>query len=407
MEFRPYLVPLYAAATLFPRALSLPSLPETVQFTELFFPLALWSFRREVTEQVRRYRWLSLALAGYLLANFISATVAGSMAALVEAGARVYLGLLAYIVLAHVECYGIRSVASWWRITTAGVAVACILTYMGLLLGLSGPGGWIVYVPDYPIFGTVYRLRGTATVFGMMYMLLLPGLLLCYARLRAGRGSGAIVVLILLAAAVTLAKENVLFFIGAVLLELRHRATSFHGPLLLVAAGLVGFLLLSTHFLVQPRGQDLMATIYTSGRTVYTGEDYVIAETNYTANKRAALIIGRENPWFGVGPGRFQDHTDDLVLHSQYPAHFGRFNPHSAWTGAFAETGLLGLLGLIALVASLLYYRPAHWTVAAVLLLLFLVASVFKDVMNFRGLWVLVGLYLAGTTAREVAGVRV
>ncbi|MGB3802230.1 MAG: hypothetical protein WA952_20580, partial [Lewinella sp.] len=98
---------------------------------------------------------------------------------------------------------------------------------------------------------------------------------------------------------------------------------------------------------------------------------------------------------FGVGPGQFQYHTEALEATGQYPTHFGRVNPHSAWTGAFAETGLLGLLGLILLVASLFHYRPGQWTVPAVLLLLFLIASIFKDVMNFRGLWVLIGLYLA------------
>ncbi|PPK87987.1 hypothetical protein CLV84_0949 [Neolewinella xylanilytica] len=196
----------------------------------------------------------------------------------------------------------------------------------------------------------------------------------------------------------TLAKENLLFFVGALLIETRYRLPKLRPLLYATAIGLVGILQVNTHFLLLPTDRDLTATIFTSGRTVYTGSDYVVAETNYTANKRAGLLIGAAHPWLGVGPGRFQDYTEALVPSGNYPAHFGRFNPHSAWTGAFAETGLFGLLGLIALVASLLYYRPEGWTVAAVVLLLFLVASIFKDVMNFRGLWVLVGLYLANST---------
>ena len=395
MELRPYLIPLYAAATLFARALSLPFLPDTVQLTELIFPFALWSFRREIVEQFRRYRWFSLALALYLLTNGVSAVVSGSTDSLVEAGARGYLGLLAYVVLAHLDCYGGRSVSSWWRNTTLAVAGVCILVYLAVLLGVSEPGTWVGYIAHYPIFGPVYRLQGTATVYGMMYMLLLPGLLLAYTRFRAGRGNGAVVVPILLAAVMTLAKENLLFLIGVLLIEVQYRSKQFRTPLYLAAGGLVVILFANTHFLLVPRGQDLTATTFTSGRTAYSGTDYVVAETNYTANKRAALLIGSDHPWFGVGPGRFQDYTDALVPSGDYPAHLGHFNPHSAWTGAFAETGLFGLLGLVALVASLLHYRPEQWTVAAVLLFLFLIASVFKDVMNFRGLWVLVGWYLA------------
>ncbi|WP_104418564.1 hypothetical protein [Neolewinella xylanilytica] len=168
-----------------------PLLPETVQLTELIFPVALWSFRQEMIELIRRYRWFSLALALYVAANLVSALVSQNGAALLEAGARAYLALLAFVVVAHVRSYGSRSVAVWWRRTTVGVATACVLVYGGVILGLLDPGGWVVFIPDYPIFGPVYRLRGTATVYGMMYMLLLPGLLIAYARWRAGWGLAA------------------------------------------------------------------------------------------------------------------------------------------------------------------------------------------------------------------------
>ena len=395
MQLRAYLIPLYAAATLFPRALSLPPLPETIQLTELIFPIALWSFHCEVVDQIKRYRWFTLALALYIFGNMVSALVSGGAAPLLEAGARVYLGLVGYVVLAHLTCYGGFKLVSWWRMTTIAVAGVCILMYTGALLGVAVPPGWVYYIVDYPIFGSVYRLRGTATVYGMMYMLLLPGLFFAYADFRAGRGRIAEVLVILIAMVTTFAKENVLFLIGALLLEIRYRPAPFRAPLLLAAAGLVGFLYFNTHFLLEPRGKDLTDTVFTSGRTIYSGSDYVVAETNYTANKRAALLIGSEHPWLGVGPGRYSYHTEALVGDGHYPAHLVGFDPHSAWTGAFAETGLLGLLGLIVLVTSLIHYRPEQWTVPAVLLFLFLIASVFKDVMNFRGLWVLVGLYLA------------
>ena len=406
MSFKALLIALYAVATLFPRLLHLPGLMARVQITELlFFPL-LWMFRHDMVVVARPRPLFVLGAALYVTANLLSALWSGTEGAMAEAGARVYLAAITVISVAHLHLHGKDGLLSWWKWGSVGVALFSLIVYAWVLMGGDDSLNYVARIPDYPYFGTVLRLHGPANVFGMFYMLLLPGLFLAYADWRATTGEWWPVAVILLACLATFGKENLLFPIGVMLYEadrhMRYRWL-FRG----FSIALFAVLMLGTHYIIHPVDSPLQEPGYTSGRTALAIADYEFEETNYTANKRAAWLIGLNNLLLGVGPGQFSSHTEALVETGDYPAHFGRFDPHSAWTGAFAETGLLGLLGLIALVASLIYYRPEQWTVSAVLLLLFLVASVFKDVMNFRGLWVLVGLYLAGTTARKETGVQV
>ena len=396
MRFRALLLPLYAVATLFPRLLSLPGLPPEVQLTELIFPVALWCFRRDLVAQIRRFSWFSVAAGLYVTTNLLSALWAGDAGAVIEAGARLYLVLLVFTVLAHDHYYGNRSIRVYWRHATLLVALALIIAY-GLIVfaGMPDPFYLVSYFADYPYLGSGYRLRGTANVYGMLYMLLLPGLLFAYADWRLRGGPWWPVAVILLAGVLTLGKENLLFPIAVLLLEATLVGRERLAPLLrLMAAALALLLLLATHLLVVRNDSRLLDTAFTSGESLFEIGTYTIVETNYTTNKRAALLVGARYPLLGVGPGRYADYTANLVAEGSYPVHYDRFDPHSAWTGAFAETGLLGLLGLLALVSALYFYPGRGGAVVTILLALFLLTSVFKDVMNFRGLWVIVGLYL-------------
>ena len=400
MDYKAFLLPLYAVATLFPRLLSLPILPEQIQLTELlFFPL-LWAFRDQLRLLLRKWPLFTAAAAVYLLGNVLSALYSGSTAAILEAGGRVYLAIMVAITVAYLREYQPRVLTTIWKWFSIGLAGLSLIVYVWVALGGSDPFTLVARFPDYPYLGNVLRLRGTASVFGMFYMLLLPGLMLAYVDWRAGRAKLWQVMVILFACFATIGKENFLFPIGVLLFEAgkHHR---YRWIMRGLAGACIAILMLGTHYLIHRTGQRLSEPGFSSGRIAVAIPGFEFEETNYTANKRAALLIGARNPWLGVGPGRFQDHTGELVATGDYPAHFGRFNPHSAWTGAFAETGAVGLMGLFALVAALWYYRPETWTVPAVILQLFLVASVFKDVMNFRGLWVVVGLYLAGNCNRK------
>ena len=404
---RPYLLPLFAVLTLFPRLIHVPGLPPQVQLTELLFPLLLLVYGRAGWAAARRQPAVAGAVAAYCGVNLLAALLAEgdfparTQGAVAEALGRGYLGVLAFLTAGYLKTYGDRRLRDWWTAGTAGVATLSIIAYGTVALGGPNADYWVSSVDVYPYFGEVWRLRGPAAVYGMYFMLLLPGGILAAAD-RKWWALGPII----LASLLTLGKEIVLLpIVGLLYVATRWRGKLVRRPALAGAAGLTVFLYLATHLIfVTPTG-DVSGTAYTNDRTWWASDNLALAETNYLENKRAALLLTARRPWTGYGPGQFSRWTEDLVAEGRYPANFGRFDPHSAWTGSLVETGELGFLSLLLLV--IVVGRAGAWRYApavGMILAGFLIVSVFKDVMNFRGLWVLVGWWVSGVGRRGRAG---
>ena len=394
----PYLLPIYVLATLFPNLLRLPYLPAQVQLTELLFPFVLLAYGRPAWRVVRQLPVLSLALAAYCATNVVAALwmeyhfptrTAGAVA---EAGGRCYLALLLPLTVAYLRQYGGRRLSRWWVYATAAVASLSLIVYAAHVAGWMVNNYWVTEVGNYPYFGRVWRLSGPANVYGMYAMLLLPGLCLAASRRRY-----LLALPIGLALLLTFAKENVLVFValGVYLAAIARRPAVRRAGMVLALLATV-FLQGITHLLLTELNGPVSRTAYTNGRVVWSDGQLALMETNYTENKRAAVLLAGRRPWLGYAPGQFGKWTEDLVAEGNYPANFGRFDPHSVWTGALVETGLLGLLALLFLVAII--WRTGSLRVSPVLgaiLCCFLVASVFKDIMNFRQLWVLLGWWVS------------
>ena len=399
MQLRSYLLPLYAVATLFPRLLALPAPFGQVQLTELLFPLLLWAFRGELLTSCRRFPLLTWSVAAYVSANLLSAIRAGDAGTLLEGAARGYLGAVAMLTVTHIRCYGWESLEHWWRAATVAVATAALGYYLLITAGYLPPDRGVLLYQSYPYLGDVLRLRATASTSGMWVMLLLPGALFALHRytLRSSKDIPWALLLITVAMVPSWSKELLLLGAGGVLLYWpgRHRS-------MVVAGALVVVLLAGTHYLVVgPQYPDAPALQYRGQHTVERVAGYRVVETVYMPIKRIALRVGTAHPLLGVGPGNFFDHSQVSARPGELPPGFGRFDPHSTWLGAFAETGIPGLLTLLLLVGVIWCSGPEGVLgPVGILLLLFLVASVFKDVANFRGVWVLVGWWVGcrGTT---------
>ena len=393
MNVKPYLLPLYAAATLFPRLLNLPDPLGQVQLTELLFPALLWAFRWEVLATCRQFPLFTWSLTAYVGANLLSALWAGDAGAMLEGGARAYLGVVAILTITHLSHYGQRSLARWWETATVIVAAGALGYYLGVRAGLLSPDSAMPTYAAYPYLGDVMRLRGTGSTSGMWVMLLLPGALFSFDRWkRSDQPVPWSFTIITAAIVVSWSKELLLVAMGATLLW-RYRGVGRR----LIAGGLAVVLLIGTHYIVVADGPPDPAEVrYRGAATGVRLPGYQLVETVYVPIKRASLRAGAAHPLLGVGPGNFFDYSEETTLVGELPPGFGRIDPHSTWLGAFAETGLLGLLTLSLLVGVI--WRLGGGGVlgpVAVALLLFLVASVFKDVANFRGVWVLVGGYVS------------
>lgn len=399
---KPYLIPLFAVATLFPRLLALPAPLQQVQLTELLFLPILWLFRFDLWQQCRRFPLFSAAAAAYVFIGGTSAVWAASAGAILEASARGYLAVVSLLTAAHIYQYGAEKLARWWKWGTIITATAALAYYILIMLGVPDIANWVAGFQDYPYFGDVYRLRATGNTYGMWVMLLLPGLLLAWLDFRTGRSSLWPVGLLLVAILPTLSKEFLLAIAGLLLLA---KLPPLIGRVLPMALMVV--LVFGTHYLLVSSKTVGTSTSYQGEITSMALGSYKVVESVYLPIKRVAVRVGLDNPWLGVGPGQFARHSEAAARPGELPNNFGPFDPHSVWTGAFAETGIFGFIALILLFLVLLGHRPGDLTTIGGVLLLFLVASLFKDVMNFRGLWLLIGWYLVqGEGKREIGWVR-
>jgi len=113
--------------------------------------------------------------------------------------------------------------------------------------------------------------------------------------------------------------------------------------------------------------------------------------------KETAIEAIRRYPVFGVGQNQYREFADDHFAAtlgegsrngSNYP------NPHSAWLGIPAQSGLLGLLAWLTLVLLIVWRRPTAESSERILfigVLVFLVLGVDWSIEKSLCFWSLLG----------------
>jgi O-antigen ligase len=122
---------------------------------------------------------------------------------------------------------------------------------------------------------------------------------------------------------------------------------------------------------------------------------------SYLRLKQVAWDAFRSSPLVGVGLDRFHRVTEIAHARGRLTAPYRAIDPHSTFFGRFAETGIIGgstlivLWIAIAVACDRLRARdPGNWIALAVTagIVGTAVNSINADVMNFRFLWVALGL---------------
>lgn len=424
----------------FVRIVLLPVVDAKIQLTELVFlvlaPVALWRYGTSIWP---RDRWLQAGLVIYLMANIVSAIHSSEVPALLEAVGRIYLVLLALIIGRWVSEAPKLRAEQLLQYFMYGTAALAVFTYIGYLLALTGELNSLVQVyGNYPYLGTVLRAKGFTAGGGMLIIVLLLPTLYAWQGWRTGKLSGWWFVLLFPLALLTFSKEVVLLGAGLLLVdpwvrrtvfgrgqssgattlgEIRYRGRWMQS-VLLGAVAMVFWL--GTHYIIQEHRPfaetELAGTNYTAGNVIWVGGDYQIIETSYTELKKAGVSVAAQYPWLGVGPGQFGRALPAEKAAGRYPASLPDYDPHSTWLGAWSETGVFGFVGLLLLVIS--FGRIAQQQipkdpmsaetsdetllVIIVFLLLILIMSVSKDVMNFRFLWLALGMLLGLSAKGQV-----
>ena len=413
-----YLLLAYCFFVPFIRLFFFPVVSAKVQPTEIIFlvlfPLAVYFYGRKLIPTSP----MLLGAAGlFLLSNLMSAFSAGELNPVLEALGRGYLLTLAILVAHYIKCSNDRDhraeqlVVAW----SVGAILMAVITAIGYVAAMNGIlNRTVVVYENYPYFGTVLRAAGlTGGANSLVYVCLLP-MLYFYRRVRLGEKGVVWLLLLFSVCLATISKELVLVFLGFFLVDPWVLAkVKVLRLLAVIFTALV--LWFGTHFIVQQPTEItdnyLEGTFYTSEKILWQNDNLQLLETSYSALKKAGISVGAKHPVFGVGPGQFNSYLPKEKELGNYPAHLPEYDPHSTWIGAFSETGLFGLLSLIFL--TLILYRftaskisSERWAANTYLLpvgvsiLVVLIASVSLDIVNFRFLWVPIGVLL-GLTASE------
>ncbi|MCF8237509.1 MAG: hypothetical protein K9I85_05095 [Saprospiraceae bacterium] len=371
------------------------------------------------------FRWLpffwqsfpragKLVLIVYLGTNLLSGFLAGEFNGMLEAIGRVYLAivfLLGWMFAIRGGRHSVRQAVKMW---CYGAFIMASLSLVGYVLGYLG---WlnetVALYEQYPYLGTVLRASGFTGGPGMLIIVLIPPLLFSWHMWQKDGKIGLFLLLIGISF-LTFSKEIVLVLTALLWMP----GSSLTKRLRSLATGLVVIIyIVGTHVLVTRDGgmnDALGNTDFTSDITLLHIGHTRILETSYLTLKRTAFRIGSAKPWFGIGPGNFQEKVALLKKEGLYPAHLPVYEPHSTWMGGFAELGVVGLGCLFAFSIWLLRWlyngRGEIWShsesrILLIYVVTILVISISMDVLNFRHLWLPLGL-LAGIVSRSKIGSR-
>jgi hypothetical protein len=137
------------------------------------------------------------------------------------------------------------------------------------------------------------------------------------------------------------------------------------------------------------------------GRAEIAGVAVEYQTMSYLRLKQVAWDAFAARPVTGLGLDQFHSATEEAYQAGRLTEPYRAIDPHSTLPGRLAEAGLIGAISLLALWAiagmetlKLIAAPSCSWVVAAVAAGLAgtLINSVNADVMNFRFVWVALGL---------------
>lgn len=425
-----YLLLLYILSLGFTDLLDLPFVGKKIQLPEIvFIPLFLvWLVAiRNHIPRLLKPGVLEAGLAVYILVMMLSVSFSNSNSSWLEILGIVYLVTVFIIYKSSLQL-----------LPGSNFFVTLSICLSGIIASVSGITGWILSqlgfatilsMPadiQYPYLGPVARATGFMNSPNMLFNFLSVCLLILISQWKQNdqlrKTIHVAVTVISVGIILTFSKSILLLVIGILFLLSRQNIFITKISRLSVSAFCVLLFitwLLGTHFLIRkPTSLDLTTgaeKAYTVATPVAHLGNYDVYLTNYTINKQAAIYAGIQNPILGVGPGNFNSFIASLKNEGRYPPYFINFDPHSTYVGAFAETGFLGLAAL--LLVWYLIFRTMTSSKAesdndhriiiglAACFLFMAMEAISMDVMNFRHLWVLMGI-LAFLFAKQTHNIK-
>jgi len=351
------------------------------------------------------FRWEKSSIL-LLTALLVSMLFHFSLTTIIELTGLAYLFVTALLI----QIYALRRPSFEDFIPSVFARLSLLLAIVNLMLmglylgGISLPGDW-VEVKYIPFLGNCPRIRGAMPSPALLASLMSVGLFFVVSR----KGQGILhffkLALILFGLILTFSKSLILILPLALALFIRvyvgKKRNWFFNPLIFLFAIV---LILFTHFVPIPSQKiDEAEASYLSEEVWIQTDDWQLRGTSYWMLKKAIWTTFGEAPLVGVGPGMFRQHLAGLQEDGRYPGDLPLYDPHSTFFGLLAELGLMGWLAFLfwAVVLFQMFRRlikggppEKQWLYRSLLafFLLSFVESMFTDILNFRHMWILLGL---------------
>lgn len=389
-------------------------LPAGLQPADLAFSTLILITLRDVRGRFPPFRWLDWAVLSYLATSLLSLALSPSPDGAEAFAKQMYLAGV-YVAFACIAARGDADRTVRWGAAAAVAAAACGLTGTALFFITNGRASVFGEAMALPYLGRVFRLRGlfeTPEMF-VEYMAFAVPLLLALSergrsearRWRLGALAGG-------AAAVLTFGRGLPGLCAGALYERWHSLGALRRPIGLLVG--LGVLAMNLALAASVRRVDLDhgidATVgpahhpYGAQEPGFGAPRITVAVTydpmSYALLKAVAWDAFRAAPWTGVGLGRFPTAAAAAHRAGSLPARYRNSRPHSTWLGRLAETGVIGAVAQVVLwgciLAALSTWEAGGcaWFERALLagLLSIFINSLNVDAMNFRFVWVALGL---------------
>lgn len=415
---------LYILSLGFQNLLDLPVVGHRLQIPEIVFALIVIYSIFNYRHFLFRFDRIDYVILLYLALNLISSVWN-------ESGLSSYLETLGRVYLFGVY-FLFKTITSKWDISRLKRYVINNFTFLGIVSSLIAFVGWIIAMninennllatsyENYPYFGTIYRIRGATPTPTMFAVLLSFSAFLLTASIiekKSTRKRDLIFLsIILIASFLTFSKTFLLIVSGIGLIFLREKGLfkkyNFLEPILIFSISIL--FIASSHFLFFKSDSDwnkkLESTPFSTNEILFENDKIIVLESFYLFSKRCAIEISKINPILGVGPGNFNQSMYKLDK-NKFPAlkKLMGVDPHSVYFGTLAENGFLGLICLFFIFYFLLVklrntnIGESNFIYALFMIfVLLLIEGITTDIMNFRNLWVIMGVVAGIKIKREM-----
>lgn len=402
--------------------ISLPTLGRKIQLPEIVFIIlfiaTFIAVLRHKTWQKFRLIIIDKALTFYGLALLISCLGHPTRASFFELLGFIYLFIL-YLII---NIYLLESGKNIRLFLVKSTQISCIVSAsMGLLglilITLSINNPFVAYFLNYPLLGSIYRLKALSTepimlmsILGVFTLIYLADI---YSKPNVKFSINTTVNLILLFTVMffTYTKSIVMFTASYFLIVATHYTISNKIKSLVWGVFLTTFLFLS-HFTFVAK------TAFNQNQYCHALEkqpiielyDHYLLRTCYGVLKESNLIAFSRHPFIGLGGGNFTKYVEHLKEEQIYPPYIPSYDPLSTYFGSLSELGILGFISLLILYSTIRFvwgkFKKSDvlnesdnrfWILMCGVLMFIIAEGFVTDTMNFRHYW----LVLACFAARE------